>query len=522
MAPPTLCDLLNASARNWPDRVAIGTATGERKATYRDLESLVHDLNADLHRLGVGRSDTVALFSDNCIEFVVALFGVLSLGAAVAPLNPALAPPEVTSRLAVMKVKATIVPGHLYGAFVTTHPAAARTAWKLTLGSGEDIRLRPAVLPPEGTTFMSAPLAAAAPDRATATDVAIVMLTAGTTAAPKVVPLTHANLASSIDGIRTTYRLGPDDATLLVMPLSHGHGLIAGLLATLASGGGAYLPQGGRFHASTFWADVAGAKATWYTAVPTIHEILLAQKASDYPRERPPHLRFIRSCSAALAPAVLHDLEAAFSAPVIPAYGMTETAHQAASNPLPADGPGKPASVGLPTGVEIQVRNSDGSQAPAGATGEIWVRGPAVTSGYRDNPQANAASFTGGWFHTGDLGYRDADGYLFLKGRIKEMINRGGEKIFPADVDAVLQSNPKVQDAMSFGVPDPIYGEEINAAVIVRAGKTATEEELKEYCLARLGAFEVPKRFFFMTSMPHTAKGTGDRHQLAAALGLGK
>jgi oxalate---CoA ligase len=519
MASPTLCQLLNDSARRWPDRVAVGTAAGDRKATYRDLHALTRDLAMKLRGLGVSRTDTVAIFSDNSMEFVLALFGVLFLGAAAAPLNPDLAPAEIAARLAAMRAKATIIPGYLYDAFVAAHPAEAGPAWKLTLGSGAT-GLQPAVLRPAAAGPVPAPSATGGPGHATAGDAAIVMLTAGTTGAPKVVPLTHANLVSSIDGIRTIYRLTPEDATLLVMPLSHGHGLIGGLLATLASGGAAWMPRGGRFHASTFWADLAGVGATWYTAVPTIHQILLVRAASDYPKDHPPRLRFIRTASAALAPAVLSDLQAAFSAPVIPAYGMTETAHQAASNPLPADGPVKPASVGVPTGVQIQVTNPDGSRAPAGVTGEIWIRGAAVTAGYRDNPDANAASFTGSWFHTGDLGYADTDGYLFLRGRIKEIIDRGGEKISPAEVDAVLQANPKIQDAMSFGVSDAMYGEEINAAVILRPGQTATEEELKQYCLARLSAFEVPKRFFFMTSFPHTVKGADDRHRLAAALGL--
>ena len=518
MASATVCELLNDSARRWPDRVAVGTAVGDRKITYRDLDALSRDLAVKLHGLGIGRSDTVAIFSDNSLEFVSALFGVLFAGAAAAPLNPQLAASEIVSRLTAMRAKATIVPDHLYDAFVSEHPAVAGTAWKLTLGSGAT-GLQTAISPNPAAGPVPAP-AATGPDQVTAGEVAIVMLTSGTTAAPKVVPLTHANLVASIDGVRTAYRLAPGDATLLVMPLSHGHGLIGGLLATLASGGSGWMPRGGRFHASTFWADLAAVKATWYTAVPTIHQILLARAGSDYPRDHPPRLRFIRSASASLAPAVLSDLEAAFSAPVIPAYGMTETAHQAASNPLPADGPVKPASVGLPTGVQIQVTAPGGTPAPAGVAGEIWVRGPAVTAGYRDNPAANAASFTDGWFHTGDLGYTDTDGYLFLKGRIKEIIDRGGEKISPAEVDAVLQANPKVEDAICFAVPDPIYGEEINAAVILRPGQAATEEELKRYCLATLSAFEVPKRFFFMTSFPHTVKGADDRHKLAAALGL--
>jgi oxalate---CoA ligase len=347
------------------------------------------------------------------------------------------------------------------------------------------------------------------------------MLTSGTTATPKVVPLTHANLRAALNGIRNVYRLTPDDATLLVMPLFHGHGLIAGLLATLASGGAAFMPSGGRFHASTFWPDMAAAQATWYTAVPTIHQILLARAARDYPADGPPGLRFVRSCSAPLAPAVLRGLETTFSAPVLQAYGMTETAHQVTSSPLPSDGPDKPGSVGIATGTDIQVTRPDGTSAATEQEGEIWVRGAAVASGYLGNPQASAESFTNGWFRSGDLGHQDADGYLFLTGRIKEIINRGGEKISPAAVDEVLQSNPGVEEALSFAVPDPTYGEELYAAVVLRAGHTVTQGELTDYSRARLSAFEVPKRIFFLTHLPRTEKGTGDRRQLAELLRTG-
>jgi acyl-CoA synthetase (AMP-forming)/AMP-acid ligase II len=261
------------------------------------------------------------------------------------------------------------------------------------------------------------------------------------------------------------------------------------------------------------------ARATWYTAVPTMHQILLARAGSDYPTDGYPRLRFVRSCSAPLAPAVLQDLESAFSAPVVPAYGMTETAHQVTSNPLPNDGADKPASVGLATGVEIRVTAPGGGPAASGEPGEVWVRGSAVTSGYLGNPAATAESFSGGWFHTGDLGYQDSDGYLFLTGRIKETINRGGEKISPSMVDEVLQSNPDVEDAVSFAVPDEKYGEEIEAAVVLRPGHTVGEDELTQYARSKLSAFEVPKRIFFLADLPRTAKGAGDRRRLAVLLG---
>lgn len=510
MTGATLSDLLGDSAGTWPARAAVGDAARDRAVTYRELHALVADLVSQLRPLGIGRGDTVGIYSDNCLEYVLALFAVVATGASAVPLNPWLAPSRVGAALASLGAVGTIVPAHLYDGYVQTQPATASMAAKLTLVQGPEWRAQLITPPaPPGR----APVGTSAPG-----DVALVMMTSGTTAAPKVVPLTHANLLASIEGIRTVYRLSPDDATLLVMPLFHGHGLVAGLLATLASGGAAYMPTGGQFHAGSFWSDVVRARATWYTAVPTIHQILLARTSSDYPREGYTRLRFLRSCSATLAPAVSSELEAAFGAPVLQAYGMTETAHQVSSNPLPTDGPDKPSSVGLPTGVEIQVTGADGRPAATGKTGELWIRGAAVSSGYVSNAEANAGSFCNGWFRTGDLGYKDVDGYLFLTGRIKEMINRGGEKISPTMVDIVLQANPKVEDAVSFGVPDEKYGEEINAAVVLRPGQSADEDELKRYALANLAPFEVPKRFFFVSDLPRTGKGAPDRRGLAALL----
>ncbi len=512
----TLTQLLEESATRWPERIAVSDGSGDRSLTYRHLGDLASDLAAQLTRYPIANGDPVAIVSDICVEYVLALFAVLAAGGCAAPLNPALAAPQLISRLDDVRARAVIVPEHLYGDFASTHPAVELPVLTLAATPGRDGRVHAAL--------SSAPVPGHGPGAAQALvlepphpgDAAILMLTSGTTAAPKVVPLTDANVLASIDGIRGIYQLTPEDATLLVMPLFHGHGLIAGLLATLASGGAGFMPAGGRFHASSFWPQMAAAHATWYTAVPTIHQILLARAAGEYPSGGYPNLRFVRSCSAPLAPAVQQDLEDAFSASVVQAYGMTETAHQVASNPLPGNGPDKAGSVGIPTGAQIQVTRPDGKPAETGETGEIWIRGATVTSGYLGNPQATADSFTAGWFHSGDLGRKDADGYVFLTGRIKEIINRGGEKISPAAVDEVLQSNPSVEEALSFAVPDKEYGEDIQAAVVLRPGHAMTEAELKDYLSSRLSAFEVPKRIFFLDHLPRTEKGTGDRRRLAA------
>ncbi len=341
----------------------------------------------------------------------------------------------------------------------------------------------------------------------TADDVALFLHTSGTTSRPKGVPLSHANLSASISNISCTYELQPSDTTLLVMPLFHVHALLAPTLSTLATGGTVAFPPGGRFSASVFWPSVVRSNTTWFSAVPTIHQILLSRAADEYPADSPPPLRFIRSGSASLAPSVLHRLESTFNTTVLEAYAMTEASHQMTSNPLPKFGVRKPGSVGLPQRVEVAILDEKDQPVETGAVGEVCIRGPNVTKGYQNNPKANETAFSGGWFHTGDQGMLDKEGYLTLAGRIKELINRGGEKISPLEIDAVLLSHPAVTEAVSFAVPDEKYGEEVNAAVIFKKETSATEEELLAFMKEKLASFKLPKKLFICEHLPRTATG---------------
>jgi len=510
-----LSELLARHVQERPQRTAVGTSDRGTVLSYSQLDALVRSAMIQLSGLGLRRGATIALLSDNTIEFVVGLFAIVTLGARVAPLNSALTSTEMSTRLSELSAYAVLAPKHLASKLDFADAVDGNAArWIMSVeasGSDYDIRIE--------NTGRQSPAPGVAADTSApigGEDVALLMFTAGTTSAPKLVPLTHSNVAASIRGIVSGYDLSPQDATLIVMPLFHGHGLVAGLLATLASGGSAYLPSTGVFSAHLFWADVVRLGVTWYTAVPTIHRILLNRASQEYPSFSPVALRFIRSCSAPLDEELAIATSSMFRAPMISAYGMTETSHQASSNPLPVHGWNRASSVGLPTGVEIRIVAEDGTDTPPGGIGEIWVRGAAVTAGYLNNPQANSASFADGWFRSGDLGSRDADGYLFVTGRLKEIINRGGEKISPGDVDAVLLSHPKVLEAASFGESDAIYGENVYAAVIPRPGMEATEDELRDYCRTRLSAFEVPARIYIMSSFARTAKGSTDRRALAA------
>jgi acyl-CoA synthetase (AMP-forming)/AMP-acid ligase II len=510
-----LSELLVKHVQERPERIAVGTSDLQLVLGYRQLNELVRSASAQLSQLGVRRGDVIALISDNNVEFVVALFAIVGSGAIVVPLNPALTPPELRVRFSALPVRALLVPQHL-AARIDPWGTMANCARRWIIGvdgSGESATVR--VTSANGQTIESVADAPGSFPFTIDAGVALVMFTSGSTSAPKAVPLTHRNVAESIHGITTVYDLSPQDATLVVMPLFHGHGLVAGLLSTLASGGGAYLPATGSFSAHRFWPDMARVGATWYTAVPTIHRILVNRADQEYPRSSPVALRFIRSCSAPLDIELATAANNAFHAPMIAAYGMTETSHQATSNPLPNHRSNKAGSVGLPAGLDLRIAIGDRLDAAIDEVGEICVRGPALTSGYLNNPGANADSFVDGWFRTGDLGSLDREGYLFIKGRLKEIINRGGEKIAPSDIDTVLLSNPKVFEAASFGEPDAIYGEAVQAAVIVRPGMQATEDELRDYCRSALVDYEVPERIHIVTDFPRTAKGSVDRNALA-------
>jgi acyl-CoA synthetase (AMP-forming)/AMP-acid ligase II len=510
-----LSALLKRHVRERPERVAVGTSDLRTSISYRQLDTLVQSAAAQLFRLGLRRGDIVAFISDNSVEFAVGLLAVVSLNAGVSPLNPDLSPLERNTCLAALGARAVLVPKHRAEQFEHAQPITESAGeWIISIETSGDVPTVRVVDVNGVNEEAATPVARSLPGIEGA-DVALVLFTAGSSSAPKAVPLTHRNVVESIRGICSVYELSPSDATLIVMPLFHGHGLIAGLLATLASGGGAYLPSTGSFSAHLFWADMARVGATWYTAVPTIHRILVNRAPKEYPSS-PVALRFIRSCSAPLDGELATATAAAFRAPMIGAYGMTETAHQTTSNPLPDRGTNKIPSVGLPTGVKLRIVADDGRDAATDASGEIWLRGETVTAGYLDNPSANAASFVDGWFRSGDLGSVDADGYLFVKGRLKDVINRGGEKISPTEIDAVLLSNPKVFDAASFGEPDAIYGEDVNAAVILRRGVEASESELQDYCRSMLSGFEVPRHIHLVTEFPRTPKGSIDRRALAA------
>jgi oxalate---CoA ligase len=499
------------SSANGADDASIAlTGAGASPLTYGLLRQLSAEVASNLNHVGIGRNDRVAIVLPNSPEMATG-FVTVAACCTSAPLNPAYRGEEFEFYLQDLSAKAMIVEAgsispaieaakKLGVAIIVLNPNPAKGAGYFTLETQSLPKSSPAL-----------------PGPAQATDVALVLHTSGTTSRPKIVPLSQRNVCASAKNIAATTHFTKTDRGLNVMPLFHIHGLIAGILAPLSKGGQIYCTPG--FNALKFFSLMAEVKPTWYTAVPTMHQAILSRAASNAETIANVPLRFIRSSSSSLPPQVLAELEATFKAPVIEAYGMTEAAHQMACNPLPP-GKRKPGMVGLAAGPEVAIMSNDGTLLAVGDTGEIVIRGDNVTAGYENNPKANAEAFTNGWFRTGDQGMMDPEGYIALTGRLKEIINRGGEKISPREVDEVLMDHPSVAQVVCFGIPHDKLGEEVGAAVVLREGTTATEKELRDFTTKRLAAFKVPSKILFMDEIPKGATGKLQRIGMAQKLGL--
>ena len=501
----TLQDLLQTGA---DDAVAV-TAPGRASLDYRALRALLGQTLSTLNAAGLGRNDRVAIVLPNGPEMATCF---LACAGAVssAPLNPAYRADEFEFYLVDLAAKALIVER---GSVSPAVDAARKLGVKL-------IELSV----PEGAAagLFSLDAGPAAPcdhgGPAQASDVAMVLHTSGTTSRPKRVPLSVANLCASAQHIAATLRFTPADVGLNIMPLFHIHGLIAGVLAPLSAGSRVVCTPG--FNALRFFKWMDEARPTWYSAVPTMH-LAIASRGKHNAEVIARHpLRFLRSSSAAMPPQLIAQLESMFNAPLVESYGMTEAAHQMASNPLPPQ-QRKPGSVGIAAGPELGVLTESGAFALPGEIGEIVIRGPNVTAGYENNDKANAEAFVDGWFRTGDQGMIDGEGYLHLTGRLKEIINRGGEKLSPREIDEILLDHVSVAQVLVFGAPHKRLGEEVAAMVVLHAGHECSELELQRFVAKRVAASKGPKKILFVDELPTGATGKLQRIGLAQRIGLG-
>ncbi|MEM7579806.1 MAG: AMP-binding protein [Cyanobacteria bacterium P01_A01_bin.80] len=503
----SIYDLLKAQAQKHSKNIVILDSQNS-PLTYSHLFDFVNSIVGTLNSMDIGRNDRVAIALPNGSEMAVAFLAVASC-ATCAPLNPGYPSSEYDFYLSDLDAKALIFQRGVA-------EAAVEVAQKKGIPL---IELSPIAEAPAGVFHLQGgksnnPIkdSIAQPD-----DVALVLHTSGTTSRPKIVPLTHKNLSISAQNISVALNLIESDRCLNVMPLFHIHGLMGALLSSLSVGASVVCTPG--FNAPKFFEWVKDCSPTWYSAVPTMHQTILARVETNREIIDRSGIRLIRSSSAPLPPQIMAELEKTFNAPVIESYGMTEASHQMASNPLPPK-IRKPGSVGIASGPEVAIMNENGDLLPPGEIGEVVIRGSNVTRGYENNTQANKTAFTNDWFRTGDLGYLDGDNYLFLKGRIKEIINRGGEKISPREVDEVLLEHPFIEQVVTFAAPHTLLGEDVAAAVVLKQGTSITEREIKEFAASQLADFKIPRVVLFVDEIPKGPTGKRQRIGLAKKLGL--
>ena len=492
----TICQVLREDRISNPSFIFLEDGV-QRSFSRSEIILFASALGEVLEAKEIRREDRIAILLPDGARLCVAFLG-LSCHCIAAPLNPAASLPDLLSWLEDLEPRAIMVGEG-------SPPAALEAAEKIGLPL---IHFEDIAVPIHGTTPSIHP-------EPRPEDVALILHTSGTTAKAKMVPLTHGNLIRSASNIADALKLRPEDLCLNVMPMFHIHGIVACLLAPLVSGGRVLVSEG--IDATRFFGFLKARKATWYSAVPTRHNNLLDHLKAYPGLQEGHHLRFIRSSSSALPVALFDSLESAFGVPVIEAYGMTEAAHQMCSNPLPP-AVRKPGSVGLPMGPEVSVVDSQGKEVVSGEVGEVVIRGDNVTPGYLNLPEERQERLEGGWFRTGDLGHMDNDGYLFLHGRVKEIVNRGGEKVSPAEVDACLLRHEAVAEAACFAVPHPSLGEDLAAAVVLHKGFDADETTLRTYLFDRLSHYKIPSRILVIDTIPKSSIGKVQRRQLANRL----
>ncbi|CCH58781.1 hypothetical protein TBLA_0A10010 [Henningerozyma blattae CBS 6284] len=512
------------------DNVAVIIPDTNTQVTYRDLSHMVghfqqvfKDEKSPLYDT-VQRQDSVAIYLKNGLEFIVSFLGATMDSKIGAPLNPQYKSTELAFYLNDLKSKVICVPQG------TTKDKKAEVlisakkfdCFVMELYFSKDrFRIDYDIFAPNDNykkvvySSLNNPIyinndTLRFPGFARSSDVALILHTSGTTSKPKTVPLLHLNIIRSTLNISNTYKLTENDRSYVVMPLFHVHGLIGVLLSTFRTQGSVVVPE--RFSAKRFWQDFIEFKCNWFSCVPTISMIML-----NMPKPKPfPYIRFIRSCSSPLAPAIFEKLEKEFQTPVLEAYAMTEASHQMTSNNLPP-GKRKPGTVGQPQGVQVYILDDNDNILPPGKIGEVSIRGENVTLGYANNPKANKENFTKreNFFRTGDQGYIDNENFVVLTGRIKELINRGGEKISPVELDGIMLENEKINEAVCFGMDDMKYGQIVEAAVVLKPGCTMDYNEFKKYMATKVAPFKIPSRVYFVDKLPKTATGKLQRLNIA-------
>ena len=489
------------------ESVAIG-AVNKEWLTYGALRDLAQKVNTTLRDSGISKKDRVAIVLPNGPTMASA-FATIAQCATTAPLNPNYREEEFVFYLEDLNAKAVVVNKDYQG-------PAALAAQRLNI---QIIRLVESKVIAGLFSLEAEKKSNVIEDEVVSeSDVALILHTSGTTSRPKIVPLLQSNIAASASNIAQSLSLSSSDRCMNVMPLFHIHGLIAAVSASLTAGASIWCSSG--FNALSFFSNLDEAKPTWYTAVPTMHQAILARAGRNAETIENNPLRFLRSSSASLPAQVMGELVESFGAPVVEAYGMTEATHQMCCNRLDKQ---KPGSVGIPAGPSVKIAHEVNNSLVMG-TGEVVISGDNVTPGYENNLEANEKSFFEidgeRWFRTGDQGAFDEDGFLYLTGRLKEIINRGGEKISPLEVDSILLDHPEIKQVVTFAVPHPKLGEEVAAAVVLSEGSQSDEKDIRGFAKEKMADFKVPRQIVILDEIPKGATGKMQRIGMAEKLGL--
>ena len=518
--PATVRDLVERQAALQPQAVYAVGAEGGSKLTFGELAASCRNVAALLRSHGSQPGDTVSLVMPNGLMTLQLLLGAMHGGWCVNPVNLLSQPEQMRYVLEHSDCRLVFATPGWEAAVRTALEGVGRPVTVVVIEADAVLEsaTSSAVIPAQAGIHPEQALVDPGlcrdddglPDR-----VALLMYTSGTTGAPKGVMLSNANLAANAHAISVAHALTDADRVLAVLPLYHINAFAVTMLAPLAHGGSLAMPR--KFSAARFWAQAFECECTWLNVVPTMISYLLEGAAP--PREQTSRLRFCRSASAALPPEHLRAFESKFGVGIIETMGLTETVAPAFSNPLDAE-QRKLGSVGRASGCEAQVIDANLVAVADGQTGEIAIRGPNVMRGYYKNEAATCATFTpDGWLRTSDLGHRDADGFFFVTGRIKELIIKGGENIAPREIDEALLRHPAVLDAAAVGIPDRHYGQEIMACIVLREGHAADEDGLRDFCTAQLGRYKTPKLFRFVKELPRGPSGKVQRLKLVDLAG---
>ena len=500
--PRSIPELLKQRVKATPDKPFLFSETDKRQFTYKEFEAAIQRTARMLAARGVGKGDVVSLLLPNSVEYVIAYFACWQLGALAGPINSLLKSQETAYVISNSEAKALLVNSEFLPVVDTIRDELPSLQAVINFDNEAEAT----------SGYEEGPEPSAALD---CDHEAIIIYTSGTTGKPKGCLLTHGNVIANARQISSWLGFTQNDRLLTMMPLFHMNAVSVTTMSALYAGGSSVVSA--KFSASRFWHIISEYQITSFGSVATMLSMLLSTYPDGVPAGfKTDQLRFAMCGSAPVPAEVLRRFEERFNCLVIEGYGLSESTCRSTFNP--PDQRRRPGSCGVPIGNEMRVVDEEDREVPDGELGEIVLRGENILKGYYKNDTANATAFRNGWFHTGDIGYRDEDGFYFIVDRKSDMIIRGGENIYPREIDEVLYQYPAIAAAAAVGVPDALYGEEVAAVVVLKPGATATEQEVIDFCKARLADFKCPKTVHFVEDIPKGPTGKLLKRELAKML----